>query len=224
MITKTFEKINLKDIDEVDASLGNLIKMSQEAVHLHKGFAITGKISLTDKYTLKTLATYDVIFPIYVKGYKLLGKDKFGKEVNVNLLSTSFDLDGLDKLSLNEVNRLAKNVNILNLRTDARLTEYAFRDLIRTPAFYTKWHFLDKNKDHLRVSKVISALRNPELNENQILTSKACLLIHWQVLKTECVLMLALMFTNLVISYAKTMKIAMMTMISHLCYNDILID
>lgn len=166
MITKTFEKINLKDIDEVDASLGNLIKMSQEAVYLHKGFAITGKISLTDKYTLETLATYDVVFPIYVKGYKLLGKEEFGKEVNVNLLSTSFDLDGLDKLSLNEVNRLAKNINILNLRTDARLTEYAFKDLIGTPAFYTKWHFLDKNKDRLRVSKVISALRNPELQEN----------------------------------------------------------
>lgn len=117
MITKAFEKINLKNIDEVNASLGNLIKMSQEAVHLHKGFAITGKIALTDKYTLETLATYNVVFPIYVKGYKLLGKDEFGKEVNVNLLSTSFDLDGLDKLSLNEVNRLAKNVNILNLRT-----------------------------------------------------------------------------------------------------------
>lgn len=75
MITKAFEKINLKDIDEVNASLGNLIKMSQEAVHLHKGFAITGKIALTDKYTLETLATYDVVFPIYVKGYELLGKD-----------------------------------------------------------------------------------------------------------------------------------------------------
>lgn len=166
MITKAFEKIDLKDIDEVNASLGNLIKMSQESVNQKKGFAITGKISLTDKYTLETLDTYDVVFPIYVAGFKRMGKEKFGKEVNINLLSTSFDLDGLDKLSLNEVNRLAKNVNILNLRTDARLTEYAFRDLIRTPAFYTKWHFLNKNKDRLRVSKVISALRNPELNED----------------------------------------------------------
>lgn len=168
MITKAFEKIDLKDIDEVNASLGNLIKMSQEAEHLHKGFAITGKIALTDKYTLEALATYDVVFPIYVAGFKRMGKEKFGKEVNINLLSTSFDLDGLDKLGLNEVNRIAMNVNILNLRTDARLTEYAFRDLIRTPAFYTKWHFLDKNKDRLRVSKVINALRNPELNEDPI--------------------------------------------------------
>lgn len=168
MITKAFEKIDLKDIDEVNASLGNLIKMSQEAVNQKKGFAITGKISLTDKYTLETLATYDVVFPIYVAGFKRMGKEKFGKEVNINLLSTSFDLDGLDKLSLNEVNRLAKNVNILNLRTDARLTEYAFKDLITTPVFYTKWHFIDKNKDRLRVSKVISALRNPELNEDPI--------------------------------------------------------
>lgn len=168
MITKAFEKIDLKDIDEVNASLGNLIKMSQEAVNQKKGFAITGKISLTDKYTLETLATYDVVFPIYVAGFKRMGKEKFGKEVNINLLSTSFDLDGLDKLSLNEVNRIAMNVNILNLRVGARLTEYAFKDLIRTPAFYTKWHFIDKNKDRLRVSKVISALRNPELNEDPI--------------------------------------------------------
>lgn len=168
MITKAFEKIDLKDIDEVNASLGNLIKMSQEAVNQKKGFAITGKISLTDKYTLETLATYDVVFPIYVAGFKRMGKEKFGKEVNINLLSTSFDLDGLDKLSLNEVNRIAMNVNILNLRVGARLTEYAFKDLIRTPAFYTKWHFLDKNKDRLRVSKVINALRNPELNEDPI--------------------------------------------------------
>lgn len=168
MITKAFEKIDLKDIDEVNASLGNLIKMSQEAVNQKKGFAITGKISLTDKYTLETLATYDVVFPIYVAGFKRMGKEKFGKEVNINLLSTSFDLDGLDKLSLNEVNRIAMNVNILNLRVGARLTEYAFKDLITTPVFYTKWHFIDKNKDHLRVSKVISALRNPELNEDPI--------------------------------------------------------
>lgn len=168
MITKAFEKIDLKDIDEVNASLGNLIKMSQEAVNQKKGFAITGKISLTDKYTLETLATYDVVFPIYVAGFKRMGKEKFGKEVNINLLSTSFDLDGLDKLSLNEVNRIAMNVNILNLRVGARLTEYAFKDLITTPVFYTKWHFIDKNKDSLRVSKVISALRNPELNEDPI--------------------------------------------------------
>lgn len=166
MITKAFEKINLKDIDEINASLGNLIKMSQEAVNQKKGFAITGKISLTDKYTLETLATYDVVFPIYVAGFKRMGKEKFGKEVNINLLSTSFDLDGLDKLSLNEVNRIAMNVNILNLRVGARLTEYAFKDLITTPVFYTKWHFIDKSKDHMQVTKLIRALRNPELNEN----------------------------------------------------------
>lgn len=166
MITKAFEKINLKNIDEVNASLGNLIKMSQEAVHLHKGFAITGKISLTDKYTLETLATYDVVFPIYVAGFKHVGKEKFGKEVNINLLSTAFDLDGLDKLSLNEVNRISMNVNILNLRVGARLTEYAFKDLITTPCFYTNW--LDENKRHLRAAKLIKALRNPELHEDPI--------------------------------------------------------
>lgn len=166
MITKVFDKINLKDLDEVDTSLGNLIKMSQETVNQKKGFAITGKISLTDKYTLKTLATYDVVFPIYVAGFKHMGKEKFGKEVNINLLSTAFDSDGLDKLTVNEVNRLAMNVNILNLRVGARLTEYAFKDLITTPVFYTNW--LDENKRHLRVAKLIKALRNPELKEDPI--------------------------------------------------------
>lgn len=163
MFTEDFEKIDLKPIEDIDTSIKNIIgaKMNMKK---NDNFVITGRISLTDKYTLEKLDEYDVTFPISIASFKKLGKIQLGKDVNINLISTNYDLNGLSKASLNDVNRLAKNIIILNLRTNANLTEYAFKDLISTPIFYSNW--LDQKKRQLKISKVVNALRNPRIDKD----------------------------------------------------------
>ena len=110
-----------------DYQIGNLIMQSQKEL-AEKHFTICGKIGLIRENDGKELATYDVVFPIYLTGFRHLASEKFNTKVVFSLISVN--VSKLSKLSVYEVNRIASNVNRLSLRVKACLSENAFRKLL----------------------------------------------------------------------------------------------
>lgn len=147
-----------------DYQIGSLIMQSQKELAA-KHFVIRGKIGLIRKSDGKELATYDVVFPIYLTGFRHLASEKFNTKVAFSLISVN--LSELSNLSVYEVNRIASNVNRLSLRVNACLSENAFKKLLSIKQFTL--HQGDPMRERPNTGRVVTALRHPKINKDNTL-------------------------------------------------------
>ena len=140
-----------------DYQIGSLIMQSQKELAA-KHFIIRGKIGLIRESDGKELATYDVVFPIYLTGFRHLASEKFNTKVVFSLISVN--MSELSKLSVYEVNRIASNVNRLSLRVNACLSENAFRQLLSIRQCGRTPELVSGDEPHLLIGKFASLWYN----------------------------------------------------------------